>query len=132
MGLTQRDVSNSVLISLSSSFQVAPNFWLNNKNGVNYQLAGQTPQYRIRSLNDMAITALTPGTQGAQAAQNKQNEQTTGINLPRQPELLINVATPRREATPAVVNHYNVQPTFDVYAACQDRDLGGVSSDIKR
>lgn len=132
MGLTQRDISNSVLISLSSSFQVAPNFWLNNKNGVNYQLAGQTPQYRIRSLNDMAITALTPSTQGAQAAQQKQNEQTTGINLPRQPEMLINVATPRREPTPAVVNHYNVQPTFDVYAACQDRDLGGVSSDIKK
>jgi multidrug efflux pump subunit AcrB len=132
MGLTQRDISNSVLISLSSSFQVAPNFWLNNKNGVNYNLAGQTPQYRISSLNDMSITAITPGSTAAQAAQQKQDQEQTGIDLPRQPEMLMNVATPRRVPTPAVVSHYNVQPTFDVYAACQDRDLGGVAGDIKK
>ncbi|MFN8658722.1 MAG: efflux RND transporter permease subunit [Candidatus Obscuribacterales bacterium] len=132
MGLTQKDISNSVLISLSSSFQVAPNFWLNNKNGVNYYLSSQTPQYRIHSLNDMGITALTPSNPAVQAAETADNQNTTGVKLPRQPEMLFNVATPRREPTPAVVNHYNVQPTFDVYAACQDRDLGGVASDIKK
>lgn len=132
MGLTQRDISNSLLISLSSSFQVAPNFWLNNKNGVNYYLAGQTPQYKISSLNDMGITAVTPSSPAVQAAQQEQQEQQFGINVPRQPQMLINVATPTRVPTPAVVNHFNVQPSYDVYAACQDRDLGGVASDIKK
>ena len=58
-GLTQRDVANSVLISLSSSGQVAPNQWLNPVNGVNYQVAVQTPQYRIDSFDALQRTPLT-------------------------------------------------------------------------
>ena len=116
MGLTQRDVSNSFLVTLSSSFQTAPNFWLNIKNGVNYNLAAQTPQYKIDSLDAMKVTALT-----SKATSKKQ-----------QPPLLTNVATVSRAATPAVVNHLNAQPVFDIYAACQDRDLGGVSKDIEK
>lgn len=119
LGLTQRDVSNSFLISLSSSFQVAPNFWLNTKNGVNYYLAAQTPQYKIHSLDDMRITAVTGSAQ-------QQSVQKT------QPQMLTNLATTERTGTPAVVNHLNVQPVFDVYAACEGRDLGGVSRDIKK
>lgn len=117
MGLTQRDVSNSFLISLSSSFQTAPNFWLNNQNGVNYNLAAQTPQYRIATLDDMRITAITSST----TATKKE-----------QPPLLTNISTFGRAATPAVVNHLNAQPVYDVYAACQQRDLGGVSQDIEK
>lgn len=117
MGLTQRDVSNSFLISLSSSFQTAPNFWLNNQNGVNYNLAAQTPQYRIATLDDMRITAIT----SANTAGRKE-----------QPPLLTNLSTFARAATPAVVNHLNAQPVYDVYAACQQRDLGGVSHDIEK
>jgi multidrug efflux pump subunit AcrB len=117
MGLTQRDVSNSVLISLSSSFQVAPNFWLNTANGVNYNLAAQTPQYKLNSLDAMRTTALTSAQTLARQGQ---------------PPMLTNVALSKRTGTPAVVNHYNVQPVYDVYAACQGRDLGGVARDIKR
>jgi multidrug efflux pump subunit AcrB len=116
MGLTQKDISNSFLISLSSSFQTAPNFWLNTQNGVNYNLAAQTPQYRIRSLDDMAITAVTP--------QLKKK----GF----QPQMLMNVAQLKRTGTAAVVNHLDAQPVFDVYAACQERDLGSVVRDIKK
>ncbi len=116
LGLTQKDISNSVLTSLSSSFQVAPNFWLNAKNGVNYYLAAQTPQYKISALNDMGITALT-------GQQDKDNQG-------KRPQLLMNVATYRRTPTPAVVNHYNVQPVFDIYAACQTRDMGSVAREI--
>lgn len=116
MGLTQRDVSNSFLVTLSSSFQTAPNFWLNIKNGVNYNLAAQTPQYKIDSLDAMKVTALTSKT----------------TSKKQQPPLLTNVATVSRAATPAVVNHLNAQPVFDIYAACQDRDLGGVSKDIEK
>ncbi|MBY0550516.1 MAG: efflux RND transporter permease subunit [Candidatus Obscuribacterales bacterium] len=133
MGITQRDVSNSLLISLSSSFQVAPNFWLNQKNGVNYNLAAQTPQYRISSLDQMRLTAISPSQQQQLAGQSSSSstqgsQQGTG---PAQPELLMNLAQQRRTGTPSVVSHYNVQPAFDVYAACQDRDLGGVARDIK-
>jgi multidrug efflux pump subunit AcrB len=133
LGLTQRDISNDFLVSLSSSFQVAPNFWLNTKNGVNYYLAAQTPQYKIGSLDDMRITALTngkPQSSPSTSSGGSQNYQSIGPPE-KQPELLANVATAHRIGTPAVVNHYNVQPAYDVYAACQGRDLGGVSRDIK-
>lgn len=126
LGLTQRDISNSVLVSLSSSFQVAPNFWLNTQNGVNYNLAAQTPQYRIHSLDNLRITAITGQDSKAQVVMG------TYPLLQLQPQMLTNLATYRRIGTPAVVNHLNVQPVFDIYAACQGRDLGGVSRDIRK
>jgi multidrug efflux pump subunit AcrB len=111
-GLTQRDVSSSILISLSSSGQVAPNQWLNPANGVNYQVAVQTPQYRIDSFDAIGRTPITgPSSNG-------------------QPQLLSNLATFQRGTTVAVVNHYNVQPTFDVFANTDRRDLGGVASEV--
>jgi multidrug efflux pump subunit AcrB len=129
LGLTQRDVSNSMLISLSSSFQVAPNFWLNTKNGINYNLAAQTPQYKISSVDDLRVTSLTSSTT-AQPVQPATKQGTTAEN--KQPQLLTNVAQYERLPTPYVVNHMNVQPAFNVYAACQDRDLGSVALDIRK
>ncbi|MDQ5932728.1 MAG: hypothetical protein QG574_12, partial [Cyanobacteriota bacterium erpe_2018_sw_21hr_WHONDRS-SW48-000092_B_bin.40] len=105
MGLTQRDISNSFLISLSSSFQTAPNFWLNTENGVNYNLAAQTPQYKISSLDDMRITAVTSSTSSAKAAAQTANQSQSPIVV--QPPLLTNVAAFDRAGTPAVVNHLN-------------------------
>lgn len=130
VGLTQKDISNSVLVSLSGSFQVAPNFWLNTKNGVNYNLVAQTPQYKIASLDDLRITTLTPQATSQQQAAGQQQSQNL-MPVP-QPQLLTNLATPRRIPTPAVVNHLNVQPVYDIYAATQGRDLGGVSQDIRK
>lgn len=130
MGLTQRDISNSVLISLSGSFQVSPNFWLNTANGVNYNLVAQTPQYKITSLDDMRITTLSP--QATSVQQAEQQAQYKKQSQFPQPELLTNLATPRRNPTPAVVSHLNVQPVYDIYAACQGRDLGGVAKDIRK
>lgn len=127
LGLNQKDISNSVLISLSSSFQVAPNFWLNTKNGVNYYLAAQTPQRKIASLDDMRITTITSST-----SQAKQNQGNPAPQFQVQPQLLTNLTTFHRTSTPAVVSHLNVQPVFDVYAACQGRDLGGVAREIKQ
>ena len=124
MGLTQRDVSNSALVNLSTSFQVAPNFWLNNKNGVNYYLAATTPQSVLNSLDALRITSITPSGGQADVLANQ--------SVKAQPEMLTNIAVPVRQATPQVVNHLNAQPVFDIYAACQDRDLGGVSRDIKK
>lgn len=111
-GLTQRDVSNSVLISLTSSGQVAPNQWLNPVNGVNYQVAVQTPQYRIDSFDALKRTPLTA------AAGNGQ------------PQLLSNFVTLKRTTTVALVNHYNVQPLYDIFANTDLRDLGGVATNV--
>ena len=123
MGITQRDVSNSLLVSLSSSFQVAPNFWLNTQNGVNYQLAAQTPQYWNDSIDALRLTAITPNPQLKAANPTSQR---------LQPQLLTNLADFHRIGTPSVVSHFNVQPVFDIYAACQGRDLGAVSRDIRK
>jgi CzcA family heavy metal efflux pump len=107
VGLNAREVAQSVLISLSGSFQTAPNFWLNPKNGVTYQMAVQSPQYRMTSLDDLMAVPL---------------ESQQG------PQLLGNLVQVHPVARPAVVNHYNVQPVIDVYASTQDRDLGAVAA----
>ncbi len=111
-GLTQRDVANSVLISLSSSGQTAPNQWLNPINGVNYQVNVQTPQFKVDSMDALGRTPITSGNGG----------QTQLLN-----NLVNNV---HRGLTTSLVNHYNVQPVFDVFANVDQRDLGGVAGDI--
>jgi multidrug efflux pump subunit AcrB len=113
LGLTQSNVAQTMLISLSSSGQTAPNYWLNFQNGVNYQVAVQTPQYKMDTLQDL------------------QNTPVVAANLP-QPELLGNLATIERRESPVIVNHYNVQPVFDVLANVQARDLGGVADEVTK
>src|SRR5438874_2115384 len=111
VGLTQRDVANSVLISLTGSGATTTNFWLNYKNGVSYQVVVQTPQHRVASLDALHRTPVAiPG----QAA----------------PQLLRNLADLHRTVKPLSLNHYNEQPVFDVYAGLQERDLGSVASEI--
>src|SRR3989454_2826498 len=113
IGLTQSNVAQTMLISLSSSGQTAPNFWLNFQNGVNYQVAVQTPQYKMDTLQDLKNTPVV------------------APNQPR-PELLGNLATVERRESPIIVNHYDVQPVFDVLANVQGRDLGGVADQINK
>ncbi len=113
VGMNARDVAQNVLISLSGSFQTAPNFWLDRKNGVTYSVAVQSPQYRVTSLDDLVNTPI-----------NDPNAQA--------PQVLGNLAQLSLTARPAVVNHYNVQPVIDVYSFTQDRDLGGVAADIRK
>ncbi len=112
VGLTAQNVAQSVLITLSGSFQTAPNFWLNRKNGVTYPIAIQAPQYRETSLQDLMNTPVTNGRE--------------------EPQVLGNLAQVSPTMRPAVVNHYNVQPVIDVYASTQGRDLGGVASDMMK
>jgi CzcA family heavy metal efflux pump len=111
LGITARDVANSLLISLSSSSQTSPTFWLNPRNGVSYYVATQTPQYEIDSLQSL---------------------ENIPVRAPGQPQILANLASFSRSSQPAVVSHYNIQPVVDIYAMVQDRDLGGVSRDIYR
>jgi CzcA family heavy metal efflux pump len=113
IGLQQRDVANSMLISLSGSGQTAPNQWLNPQNGVNYQVVVQSPQYRVDSFDALQRTPVTT---------------TAGNNS----QLLANLATLKRDASTIVVDHYNIQPTFDIYADVDRRDLGGVADQIHK
>ena len=110
-GFTQRDVANNLLISLSGSGQTTPTVWLNPVNGVTYQVATQTPQYDLTSLQQLGNIPVT----GA-----------TGTR----PQILEALASVKRETHMANVSHYNVQPVIDIYGAVQGRDLGGVSRDI--
>lgn len=112
-GLTERDVANSMFISLSSSGQTSPNQWLNPANGVSYQITVQTPQYRIDSFDALKRTPITA---------------TNGMTT----QLLQNLVSLHRTQTPAVISHYNVQPLYDVYANTDHRDLGGVAGDIDK
>ncbi len=118
VGLTEADVTNSMLTSLYSNIQVSPNFYLNYKTGITYFLVGQTPQYRIDTMNDfinMPISA--PGT-----------FQTAG----RTAQILGALSSIKIVGRPGMVSHYNVQPMEEIFAAVQGRDLGSVARDIRR
>jgi len=110
-GFTQRDVANNLLISLSGSSQTTPTIWLNPATGVTYQVATQTPQHDLTSLQDIGNIPITGGPAS-------------------HPQVLEALATMTRESHMAVVSHYNVQPVIDIYGSVQGRDLGGVSRDI--
>ena len=120
LGLSQSQVAQSLNVSLSGSFQVTPNFWTDPKTGIPYQLWVQTPEYRNDSLTALQNTPLF-----ARAS-------ATGGIGPGALTLLSSVATITRQSTQTVINHVNTQPTFNVYAAVQDRDLGSVAREIDR
>lgn len=117
LGVTERDVALDVLTSLSSSGQTAPNFYVDPKTGTSYQITVQTPQYKMTSMDQVAGTPITPA---------------AGLGPLLQPELFGNLAIPVRRTEMAAVDHYNVNPVFDVYAATDRRDLGGVARDIDK
>ncbi len=113
-GLTHQDVSNNVFVSLSSSSQVQPNFWLDPQMGMTYMVAAQTPQRDLQSINDLQNTPVFSGREGVR------------------PQLLSNLANIERGVAPVNASHTNVQPVFDVYASVQDMDLGSVASEVNK
>lgn len=113
LGLAQRDVASDVLVSLSSSFQTAPNFWLDPTNGVSYQVQVMTPQYNIHSMDTLQSTPIS-------------------VSTKQMPQLLGNLATVERTLSAGVVSHYDIQPTLDILTSVQDRDLAGVGNDVNK
>jgi CzcA family heavy metal efflux pump len=113
VGLTQRDVANSLLVTLSGSGQVKPNFWLNPENGVSYPIVAQMPQYRVNSISELSNIPITSQENGA-------------------PRYLGGLASITQGPSPGVVSHYNVQPVIDIFGDTQGRDLGAVSRDIAK
>jgi len=112
LNLTQQDVTGSVLVSLSSTTQVSPNFWVNPTNRINYRVAVQTPPFRIDSIDTLMSTPIVkPG---------------------QPPQLLANLAELRRSTLPLNVSHYDIQTVYEVNSNVQGRDLGAVVDDIQK
>jgi multidrug efflux pump subunit AcrB len=111
-GVTAADVTNSLVVNLASSLQVAPTYWLNEKNGVTYPIALQTPQYQVDTLP--ALQNLPVNATGAPTT------------------VLGGIANIHRTHSDAVVSQYNIAPMVQIYATTQGRDLGAVSSDIQK
>ena len=113
VGLSQQDVANSVLLTLSSSSTVSPSFWVNPANGFEYNVAVQVPQYKIdtmQSLNNIPIASA----------------------MTKTPQILGNMGTLSVTAEPALLSQYDSQPMMNVYASVEGRDLGGVDADIQK
>jgi multidrug efflux pump subunit AcrB len=111
VGITASNIAQSVLVSLSGSFQTSPTFFLDPKNGVSYNVAVQAPQYTISSIQDLENLPL----HGANSS-----------------EVLANLSSLHRDSEPGVIYHYDIRPVIDVYANVQDRDLGGVAADVDK
>jgi multidrug efflux pump subunit AcrB len=114
LSLTAKDVSDNVLLSLSGSGQVAPNFWLDPTTGVEYPVIVQVPQLRLRNLDTLERTAVTAPIAGSSD------------------QLLSNVSETERQVSPQTVSHYNALPEMDVFANVEQRDLGGVANDVQK
>jgi len=114
VGMQSRDVAQNVLVSLSSSFQTAPAFWLDPKNGVEYSVAVQEPQYRVDSYQALQNTPISGSMPGSR------------------PQILGNLVKTSTTARPAEISHYTTQPMINVYAAVDGRDLGGVADEVEK
>ena len=116
-GLNQRDIAQDVLVNLSSSSQVTPNFWVDQAYGIPFLVAVQTPPHMIDSVNalmNLPVSARVAGTDSTES------------------QLLANLAGISRGNAASVVNHYNIQPVFDIYANVSGRDLGGVAGEVDK
>jgi len=116
-GVTQNNVASDLLISLSSSNQTAPNFWVSPLNGYEYSIYVQTPEYKVASLNAVGNTPVVP---------------TAFPGTPDNTQLLANLVQTGRSAAPTNVTHYQIKRTYDVLLGVQNRDLGSAAGDIKQ
>jgi len=114
IGLSEHDVANSILLSLSGSGQVQPLYWLNPKNGIQYLVNARAPEYVMNSMGALESVPINASKAGQGDGQ-----------------ILANLATIHRNQGPTVISHYNVLPVIDVFGGVSGRDLGGVLRDIQ-
>jgi multidrug efflux pump subunit AcrB len=142
LGFTQKDVAQSVLVALSGSFQTTPSFYLDPRNGVSYNVAVQTPQYRLDSMSALESLPVTKssssaGSEGGATLPNTQSGpaplETNAPGAPAQPvQILGNLARFKPGAELGTVSHYDVQPVLDIYANVAGTDLGTVTREMER
>ena len=113
LGFSAQNVAQNLLVSLSGSFQTTPTFWVDPRNGVSYNIATQTPQYRADSLQDLVNIPVTASTSAPAS-------------------ILASLVSVERGADMAVVSHYNIAPVIDIFGSTSGRDLGSVSRDINK
>jgi CzcA family heavy metal efflux pump len=116
-GLDQRDIAQDVLVNLSSSTQVSPNYWVDPAYGIPFFVAVQTPPHLIDSVNalmNLPVSARIAGTDKTES------------------QLLANLAGVSRSSSANVINHYNIQPVFDIFANVSGRDLGAVAAEVDK
>ncbi|AIY39430.1 Cobalt-zinc-cadmium resistance protein CzcA; Cation efflux system protein CusA [Collimonas arenae] len=131
LGLNPIDVAQNVLVSLAGSFQTAPAFWLNPANGVVYNIAIQTPQYQVDSLDALLRTPVGANANNANNASNNAAAATAGNGI-MPTQLLSNLVQVSPAQQLADVSHYNVTPVVDLYVSAEGRDLGGVSGEVEK
>jgi CzcA family heavy metal efflux pump len=117
VGMQARDIAQNVLVALSSSFQTSPNFWLDPRNGVSYQVAVQAPQYRVDSYQALQNTPVNPSSSSFSGAQS---------------QILGNLVSTTTVARPASISHYDAQPMINIYASVSGNDLGSVSKQVTK
>jgi len=110
VGYSARDIAGNLLVSLSGSFQTAPTFWLNPRNGVSYNIVAQSPQYEMDSMQDLGNIPIS------------------GNGMP--PQILASLASIQRGTGLATVSHYNIAPVIDIFGSVQGTDLGAVAKEL--
>ena len=136
IGLTQRDVAQSLLVALSGSFQTSPSFYLDPRNGVSYNIAVQTPQYGLDSLAELRSLPVTASASSAATVVNSSTANmpsaTSAPGSAQRPvQVLGNLASITPGAELGTVSHYNVQPVIDIYANVVGTDLGTVTREVE-
>ena len=112
-GVSAQAITQSVLGALSGSSQVSPNFWVDPRNRVSYQINAEAPQYDLHSLDDLRNLPILGGTSG-------------------QAQILANVASIMRATTTPIEDHYNIRPVINIYAGADGKDLGYVSDHVQK
>jgi multidrug efflux pump subunit AcrB len=120
VGVTQEQVANDMLVSLSGTAQLAPNFWINPANGIQYNVLVQTPQYKMDTMSDLSNTPIVPS--GGSST----------TELIGHTQLLGNLADIRPGRSPSNITHFQVRPTFDILAGVRHTDLGSVAKGVQR
>jgi len=152
-GLTQQNVAQSMLVALSGSFQTSPNFYLDPRNGVTYNIAIQAPQYQMDTMSELESLPITsPATNAAMTEPSANTStgapgaaplgdfapaQTSGATTaapgaPKPVQVLSNVASIVPGAEQGTISHYDVQPVIDIYTNVEGTDLGSVTRAMQR
>jgi multidrug efflux pump subunit AcrB len=144
-GLTQQNVAQSLLVALSGSFQTSPNFYLDPHNGVTYNIAIQSPQYRMDTMAELQSLPITgsgtvrangapPSTiaPGSNASPAPGAASTAAPGAPAPVQVLGNLASVVPGAEQGLISHYNVQPVIDIYTNVEGTDLGSVTRAMEK
>ncbi len=132
VGFSQRDAAQTVLVALSGSFQTTPSFYLDPHNGVTYNVAVQTPQYKLDSMSQLQSLPVTRSGGSTSSVGSDPPAETNAPGAPAPVQILGNMASFQPGAELGTVSHYDVQPVIDIYTNVVGTDLGSVTREMER